>query len=69
MAGDRRTQGLNRPIPDCLSGDTGTIRAFLHPRPAVRTIGLVAESVGSTLVLALRHQSRNSRSTLGSLAP
>ena len=69
MAGDRRTQGLNRPIPDCLSGETGTIRAFLNPRTAARTIGSTAISAGSTPVVALLRRSCNRRSTLGSLAP
>jgi hypothetical protein len=69
MAVDRRPQGLNRPIPDCLSGDTGTIRAFLNHRAAARTIGPIAASAGSTPVLALLRRSRNRPSILGSLAP
>ena len=69
MAGNRRIQGLNSPIPDRLSADSGTIHAFLNPRAAARTIGRMAESAGSTPVLALLRRSRHRRSTLGRLAP
>src|SRR5262245_46566266 len=31
LAGDRRPRGLNRPVPDCLSGDTGNDPSLLEP--------------------------------------
>jgi hypothetical protein len=62
-------RGLNRPLPDRRSGDSGAIRVFLNPRAAACTIGLIANSAGATLALALRRRARDRGSTLGSRAP
>jgi hypothetical protein len=69
VASDCRPRGLNRPLPDSRSAESGTIHASLNPRAPARTIGPLANSAGATPALALQRRARDRRSTLGSRAP